>query len=151
MKHLDLCSGIGGFALAASWVWPRHEVAAFVEIDQYCQQVLHKHWPGALIHDDLKTFDARPFRGSIDLLTGGYPCQPFSHAGKRKGEADDRHLWPEVLRVTLECRPRWALFENVAGHVTLGLDQVLADLERGGVLLRSGDYSGLCRRCPAPT
>ena len=100
MNHLDLCSGIGGFALAASWVWPEaHRVECFVEIDDYCRRVLAKHWPDAPQHDDLRTYDARPLRGRIDLLTGGYPCQPFSVAGKREGEADDRHLWPEVRRV----------------------------------------------------
>jgi DNA (cytosine-5)-methyltransferase 1 len=129
MTHLDLCSGIGGFALAASWVWEDHRIASFVEIDDYCQRVLRKHWPDAPIHGDIHTFDARPLLGRIDLCTGGYPCQPFSLAGKRQGEADDRHIWPEVRRVIEECRPRWCLFENVVGHVTMGLDSVLADLE----------------------
>ena len=129
MKHLDLCSGIGGFALAASWVWPKHEVAGFVEIDDYCQRVLRKHWPDAPIHSDLYDYDARPLRGHLDLLTAGYPCQPFSTAGKREGASDDRHLWPEVLRCITEARPRWVLLENVAGHVSMGLDDVLTDLE----------------------
>lgn len=134
MNHLDLCSGIGGFALAASRVWPEgspspHRVLSFVEIDPWCRAVLRKHWPDAPQHDDLKTFDARPLRGRVDLLTGGYPCQPFSFAGARLGDADPRHLWPDVRRVVADARPRWCLFENVAGHVTLGLDVVLADLE----------------------
>ena len=129
MTHLDLCSGIGGFALAASWVWPQHDVAGFVEIDDYCQRVLRKHWPDAPIHSDLYDYDARPLRGHLDLLTAGYPCQPFSAAGKREGASDDRHLWPEVLRCITEARPRWVLLENVAGHVSMGLDDVLTDLE----------------------
>ena len=109
-----------------------HDVVSFVEIDSYCRAILRKHWPEAPQHDDLRAFDARPFRGGVDLLTGGYPCQPFSTAGRRRGAEDDRHVWPEVLRVAHECRPRWCLFENVAGHVTLGLDDVLSDLEGAG-------------------
>ena len=129
--HLDLFSGIGGFALAARWAGL--ETLQFVEIDSFAQKVLKKNFPDVPIHDDIKTFDAtqlcQPF-----LLTGGYPCQPFSQAGKRRGKEDDRHLWPEMLRVIRECRPTWILAENVAGHITMGLDTVLADLE-------SEDYS----------
>ena len=129
--HLDLFSGIGGFALAARWAGL--ETLQFVEIDSFAQKVLKKNFPGVPIHDDIKTFDAtqlcQPF-----LLTGGYPCQPFSQAGKRRGKEDDRHLWPEMLRVIRECRPTWILAENVAGHISMGLDTVLADLE-------SEDYS----------
>jgi DNA (cytosine-5)-methyltransferase 1 len=129
--HLDLFSGIGGFALAARWAGL--ETIQFVEIDSFAQKVLKKNFPGVPIHDDIKTFDAtqlcQPF-----LLTGGYPCQPFSQAGKRRGKEDDRHLWPEMLRVIRECRPTWICAENVAGHLTMGLDTVLADLE-------SEDYS----------
>ena len=129
--HLDLFSGIGGFALAARWAGL--ETTAFCEKDPYCQRVLKKNFPDVPIHDDVKTFDAtqlcRPW-----LLTGGYPCQPFSQAGQRRGKEDDRHLWPEMLRVIRECRPTWICAENVAGHISMGLDTVLADLE-------SEDYS----------
>jgi DNA (cytosine-5)-methyltransferase 1 len=127
MQHLDLCSGIGGFALAARWMnW---QTIAFCERDKFCQKVLKKHWPEVDIYDDLTTFDASEFMGRVDILTGGYPCQPFSQAGKRLGAEDDRHLWPEVFRIIKECRPRWICCENVAGHITLGLDDVLTDLE----------------------
>ncbi|MBX6424169.1 DNA (cytosine-5-)-methyltransferase (plasmid) [Thermosulfurimonas sp. F29] len=133
MRHLDLFSGIGGFALAARWVWGKaHRVLAFVEIDPFCQEVLRKHFPGVPIHDDIRTFKATHLVGRVDLLTGGWPCQPFSHAGKRRGKADDRYLWPEMRRIIEECRPRWVVGENVAGIINLALDDVLSDLEALG-------------------
>ena len=129
VRHLDLFSGIGGFALAARWVGI--ETVQFVEIEPYAQKVLNKNFPDIPIHDNIKTFDATKFRG-IDIITGGYPCQPFSQAGKRRGEKDDRHLWPEMFRVIREARPNFVLAENVAGHVSMGLDDVLDDLESEG-------------------
>ena len=129
MKHLDLFSGIGGFALAARWVgW---ETVGFCEIDPYCQKVLRKHWPDVPIYEDIRELDGRTV-GYIDIITGGYPCQPFSVAGKQRGEADDRHLWPEFAQLIREIRPRWVVGENVAGHISMGLDNVLADLEGFG-------------------
>ena len=125
-EHLDLFSGIGGFALAARWNGLR--TIQFVEYEPYAQKVLRKNFPDVPIHDDIKDFNATKFRQPF-LCTGGYPCQPFSSAGLRRGEKDDRHLWPEMLRVIQECRPTWVLAENVAGHITMGLDQVLSDLE----------------------
>ena len=172
--HLDLCSGIGGFALAARWLGM--QTVGFCEIDPFCQRVLAKNFPGVPIHDDLTTLrsnDVRewitsaeqgirhdggiapdaatvqrtPFewsepdgiadeRGTVGLITGGYPCQPFSLAGKRLGAEDDRHLWPYIAALVAELRPRYCLFENVAGHITLGLDRVLADLEAIGYTCR---------------
>ena len=129
MKHLDLFSGIGGFALAARWVGI--ETVQFVEIEPFAQKVLNKNFPNIPIHDDIKTFKADEFSG-IGIVTGGYPCQPFSQAGQRRGEKDDRHLWPEMFRVIREARPDWVLAENVAGHVSMGLDDVLDDLESEG-------------------
>ncbi len=129
MRHLDLFSGIGGFALAARWVGIG--TVQFVEIEPYAQKVLNKNFPDIPIHDNIKTFDATKFCG-IDIITGGYPCQPFSQAGKRRGEKDDRHLWPEMFRVIREARPNFVLAENVAGHVSMGLDDVLDDLESEG-------------------
>ena len=126
MKHLDLFSGIGGFALAARWAGI--ETVQFVEIEPFAQKVLNKNFPNIPIHDDIKTFKADEFSG-IGIITGGYPCQPFSQAGQRRGEKDDRHLWPEMFRVIREARPDWVLAENVAGHVSMGLDDVLDDLE----------------------
>ena len=133
MRHLDLFSGIGGFALAASWVWgDEHEIVSFCDNDKAAQIVLNKHWPGVPIHDDIKTLDATKCRGAVDLVTGGFPCQPFSSAGKRRGKADDRYLWPEMLRIIAECRPRWVLGENVAGIIPMALSTICADLEAIG-------------------
>ena len=130
VRHLDLFSGIGGFALAAQMVGGIKTVG-FCEIDPWARKVLAKNFPDTPIHDDVKTLSGNEY-GKIDLITGGYPCQPFSRAGKQKGTEDDRHLWPEVLRITKQARPSWCLFENVTDHEYMGLDEVLADLERAG-------------------
>lgn len=132
---LDLFSGIGGFSLAASWVGGI-ETSAFCEIDPYCQQVLRKHWPGVPIFDDIRKLRGEDV-GPVDLVTGGFPCQPYSHAGKRRGASDDRALWPQMLRVIQECRPAWVLGENVAGFVSMGLDVALSDLEASGYEARA--------------
>jgi DNA (cytosine-5)-methyltransferase 1 len=128
--HLDLFSGIGGFALAAQMVGGI-KTAAFCEIDPWARQVLAKNFPGVPIHDDVRTLDPSKY-GTIDIITGGYPCQPFSLAGGRQGTEDDRHLWPSMLEIIKRARPTWVLAENVVGHITMGLDQVLADLESEG-------------------
>jgi len=131
MVHLDLFSGITGFALAASWVWgEEHEIHCFVEIDPFCQKVIKKHWPGVPIHGDIKTYEHNGTK--IDLLTGGFPCQPFSVAGKQRGKADDRALWPEMLRIIKEAKPRWIIGENVTGIVNMELDNYVSDLEAEG-------------------
>jgi DNA (cytosine-5)-methyltransferase 1 len=138
MKSIELFAGIGGIALAAEWAMI--ETIAFCERDPFCQKVLNKHWPDVPIFDDVCTLDRKMLEqrgviepgGTVDIISGGYPCQPFSVAGERKGEEDDRHLWPEVKRLLEEIRPTWFVGENVAGHVTLGLDQVLLDLENIG-------------------
>ncbi len=128
--HLDLFSGIGGFALAAEWAG--FTTVRFCEIDPFCQKVLKKHWPETPIHDDIRTLTADVVGQPIDLLTGGFPCQPFSLAGKQLGAADDRHLWPEMARVIDECRPRWVLGENTPGIIGMELDNCIADLESIG-------------------
>lgn len=134
MRVLDLFSGIGGFSLGLERAGMT--TAAFCEIEEFPRAVLAKHWPDVPIYDDVRTLTAdrlaRDGVGRIDLVCGGYPCQPFSHAGKRAGAADDRHLWPEMRRVVGEVRPAWVVAENVAGHISMGLDQVLADLEADG-------------------
>lgn len=141
MKHLDLFSGIGGFALAASWVWGQdHELVAFCEQNDFCQRVLSKNWPGIPIHTDIKKFRQQTRismhkgydYGPIDLVSGGFPCQPYSTAGLQRGEEDDRALWPEMLRVIKETRPRWFVGENVTGFVNMGLEGALSDLEGEG-------------------
>lgn len=130
VRHLDLFSGIGGFALAAKMVGGI-ETIGFCEIDPWARKVLNKNFPGIPIHEDVKNLNPDNY-GTIELITGGYPCQPFSLSGFRRGDQDDRHLWPEVLRIVKQARPRWLLCENVVGHFTLGLDQVLDDLEGAG-------------------
>lgn len=131
MRHLDLFSGIGGFALAASWVWgEEHEIVSFCEIDTFCQKTLKRHWPNVPIVEDIR--NVRGDFGTIDLLTGGFPCQPFSVAGKQKGKEDNRYLWPKMLRVIEETKPNWIIGENVAGIISMALDQVLFDLEALG-------------------
>jgi len=134
MKHLDLFSGIGGFALAARWAGI--ETVAFCEIEDFPKRVLQKNFPGIKIHGDIKELDGAEYEG-IDLITGGYPCQPFSEAGKRKGTEDDRHLWPEMFRIIKQARPTWMLAENVTGHISMGIDSVLHDLEGEGYTTRT--------------
>lgn len=133
MNHIDLFSGIGGFSLAARWC--EIETIQFVEIDKFCQKVLAKNFPSVPCHDDIKTFDATKFNG-IDLLTGGFPCQPFSNAGKRKGFQDDRYLWPDMFRTITECKPTWIIAENVPGIVS-HIDHILMDLEKANYFCRT--------------
>jgi len=175
MIHLDLFSGIGGFALACQWAGI--ETIGFVEIGKYCQKVLRKHWPGVPIVEDIRDVETikevvadsqiwqdnkRDSRGmaeaqrygeggnstfgisnhhgtttaTIDraaiLVTAGFPCQPFSVAGKRGSTEDDRYLWPETLAVIKAVKPEWVLLENVTGIINLALDTVLSDLEGAG-------------------
>jgi DNA (cytosine-5)-methyltransferase 1 len=124
--HLDLFSGIGGFAIAAAA--NGFKTIGFSETDSYATKILKRHWP------DVPNYgDVRNVRGvRADLVTGGFPCQPFSLAGRRAGANDDRALWPEMLRVIDEARPSWVLGENVPGIITMELDRVLADLENLG-------------------
>ena len=108
------------------------ETIAFCEIDQFCYQILKKHWPTIPIFKDIRRLSADDLPIRPDLLCGGYPCQPFSVAGKQRGAKDDRHLWPEMFRLLQEIRPRWVICENVYGHVSMGLDAVLSDMESEG-------------------
>lgn len=134
MRHVDLFSGIGGFALAARMAGLK--TVGLCEIDPWARRVLAKNFPLVPIHDDAWTLEPSRFQ-PVDVLTGGYPCQPFSLAGKRRGAADHRHVWPAMRRVVAQARPAWVVCENVAGHVTLGLDEVLADLENLGYATRA--------------
>ena len=124
--HVDLFSGIGGFALACHWAGI--ETVAFCDNDKFCQSVLKKNFPGVPMHADIKEFHGQKYANPF-ILTGGFPCQPFSVAGKRRGTEDDRWLWKEMLRVIEESKPRWVIGENVAGIVNMALDEVLFDLE----------------------
>ena len=127
---LDLFSGIGGFSLAASWTGGI-ETVAFCEIEPYCQKVLKKHWPDVPIYPDIKQLRGEDI-GPVDIVCGGFPCQPFSCIGQQKGKQDDRHLWPEMLRVIQETKPTWVVGENVTNFVSMGLDDALSDLESEG-------------------
>ena len=130
MKVLDLFSGIGGFSVGLEKAG--FETVAFCEIEEYPRGVLAKHWPDIPIYRDVRELTGEQLRADgivPDVIVGGYPCQPFSLAGVRRGEEDDRHLWPEVRRLVNEIRPAWCIFENVAGHISMGLDEVLSDLE----------------------
>lgn len=133
MRHVDLCSGIGGFALGFQWAGLSKPVL-FCDIEPWSRRVLKKHWPDVPIAEDVKELSNDPERlvPDCDILTAGYPCQPFSVAGQRRGAEDDRHIWPEIFTIIKAKRPTWCVFENVYGHVSMGLDQVLSDLEAIG-------------------
>ena len=138
MAHVDLCSGIGGFALGFQWAGLSKPVL-FCDIEPWSRKILKKHWPDVPIAENVKELANDPDRNvpDCDILTAGYPCQPFSHAGKRLGHADDRHIWPYLLQIVAQKRPAWCVFENVYGHVSMGLDQVLSDLEGQGYASRT--------------
>lgn len=125
LKLLDLFSGIGGFSLGLERTGG-FETVAFCEYDEKAQKVLKKHWPDVPIYEDVRTLD---YDGTIDVISGGFPCQPFSVAGKQKGKDDDRHLWPAMFKLIQKHKPTWVIGENVTGLIALGLDSVLADLE----------------------
>jgi DNA (cytosine-5)-methyltransferase 1 len=125
----SLFSGIGGLDLGLERAGMK--IIWHSEIDKYAVRVLEKHWPEVLNHGDIKLIDWTTVE-PIDVLVGGYPCQPFSTAGKRKGKEDSRHLWPYVLDAICALRPRFVVLENVRGHLTLGFRDVLGDLAASG-------------------
>lgn len=134
MTHGSLFSGIGGFDLAAEWMgW---ENKFHCEWNPFGQKVLHHYWPNAEQFTDITKSDFTKYANKIDVLTGGFPCQPYSMAGKRLGKEDDRHLWPEMLRAIREIRPRWVVGENVFGLINwsegLVFHEVQTDLENEG-------------------
>ncbi|MGA9651920.1 DNA cytosine methyltransferase [Pedobacter sp.] len=134
MNHGSLFSGIGGFDLAAQWMgW---ENKFHCEWNPFGQKVLKHYWPNAASYNDITKSDFTIHRGQIDILTGGFPCQPYSTAGKRLGKEDDRHLWPEMLRAIREIQPTWIVGENVRGLVNwnggLVFDEVQSEMESEG-------------------
>jgi len=134
MNHGSLFSGIGGFDLAAEWMGWNNIFNC--EWEEFPRKVLKHHFPNAEQHEDIREFDATTYAGRIDILSGGFPCQPYSVAGLRKGKEDERHLWPQMLRIIRECQPRWVVGENVRGLVNwsegLVFEEVCADLEACG-------------------
>ena len=134
MTHGSLFSGIGGFDLAAEWMgW---ENVFHCERNEFGQKILKKNFPNAISYGDITKTDFTKHKGEIDIISGGFPCQPFSTAGKRKGKDDDRHLWPEMLRAIGEIQPCWVIGENVSGLLNWGkglvLDEIKSDLEAKG-------------------
>jgi DNA (cytosine-5)-methyltransferase 1 len=134
MTHGSLFSGIGGFDLAAEWMgW---ENVFHCEWNPFGQKILKHYWPNAISYEDITQTDFTVHRGRIDVLTGGFPCQPFSTAGKRKGKEDDRYLWPEMLRAIREIQPGWVVGENVYGIINQGgglvFEEVCAQMENEG-------------------
>ena len=138
LRHVDLCSGIGGFSLGFSWA-ELSKTIMFCDTEKWCRQILNQNFPNIPIATDVKELanDARRLVPECDILTAGYPCQPFSVAGKQKGTADDRHIWPYILRIIQQERFDVCVFENVSGHIKLGLDTVISDLESEGYSTRT--------------
>jgi DNA (cytosine-5)-methyltransferase 1 len=127
MTHLDLFSGIGGFSLAAESVG--FKTIGFSEIDPYASSILKKHWPGVPNFGDIRNITGGGI-GHVTIITGGFPCQPFSVAGKKLGDTDSRHLWPELCRIVSEVRPKWCLFENVPGLLSNDAGRIFGNVLR---------------------
>lgn len=143
---IAFCAGYGGIERGLDLARVEHRVIAYVEIEAFAIANLVSKMesgllPPAPIYTDIKTFPAHLFRGKVSILTGGYPCQPFSAAGKRAGKDDPRHLWPHIRRHIEAIRPARCFFENVEGHISLGLSSVISDLEEDGYLTTWGIFS----------
>ena len=146
LKVLSLCTGYGGIERGIRLTGQKLRTITHVEIETYAiANLVSKMGSGEMdpcpIWTDVKTLPTEPFRGVVDLLTGGYPCQPFSNAGKRRGEDDPRHLWPHISRLISDIRPRRCFFENVEGHISMGLSTVISDLEDLGYAVSWGIFS----------
>lgn len=148
LRGIALCAGVGGLELGIHVAEPGYRTVCYVEREAYAAATLvarmaDEALDNAPVWDDVASFDGRPWRGKVHLVAGGYPCQPFSFAGRRQGEDDPRHLWPQVRRIVEECDPEWCFFENVEGHVNLGADAVIADLQQMGFTVKAGLFSAL--------
>ena len=143
---LSLCSGYGGLELGLKRACPNVRTVAYVEVEAFaCANLVSKMEQGLLdaapIWTDIKTFNAEPFRNRIHIITAGYPCQPFSVAGQRKGTDDPRHLWPHIERIIEAVRPVWFFGENVAGHLALGFPEVYRSLRNMGYTVEAGLFT----------
>lgn len=146
LRGLSLCAGVGGLDLGIHLAEPGYRTVGYVERNSFAAAALVARMADASlgaapVWDDLRSFDGRAWRGRIHIVTAGYPCQPFSLAGHRKGEDDPRHLWPDVARIVAESAPEWCFFENVPGHLSLGFRDVAADLQGMGYRVAAGVVS----------
>ena len=145
-RILSLCSGVGGIELGFKLAEPTSRTVCYVEIEAFACEILarrmeEKRLDQAPIWTNLKTFDCLPWRGKVDCITGGYPCQPFSVAGRKLGDKDPRHLWPEIKRLITEIEPPICFFENVGGHLRLGFEEVANDLQAMGYKVKAGLFT----------
>ncbi len=149
LNALSLCSGYGGIELGLKLaLGKRVRTVCYVEREAYAASVIvarmeDKAMDQAPIWDNVKTFRSVPWRGIVDIITAGYPCQPFSCVGSRKGEADPRHLWPDIARIIGEVKPEYVFCENVPGHLSLGFESVKADLEKLHYRVEAGIFSAV--------
>ncbi|MEJ8476882.1 DNA cytosine methyltransferase [Roseibium algae] len=146
LSGLSLCTGVGGLELGLHVAEPGYRTVCYVEREACAAATLvarmeDKALDHAPVWDDVKSFDGRPWRGKLHILTAGYPCQPFSASGKQRGKDDPRHLWPHVARIIRECEPEWVFCENVEGHLDRGFEQVAGELQAMGYSLKAGLFS----------
>ncbi|WP_163266433.1 DNA cytosine methyltransferase [Chelativorans alearense] len=146
LAGIALCAGVGGLELGLHIAEPGYRTVCFVEREAFAAAALVARMEDqaldrAPLWDDLATFDGRPWRGKVHLVSGGYPCQPFSYAGRKRGARDPRHLWPQIRRVVSEIGPEWCFFENVEGHLDLGAAKVVGDLQDLGYSVKAGLFS----------
>ena len=156
MNGLALCAGIGGLDLGLHVALDGYRTVCYVEREAFCAASLvarmeDEALDSAPLWDDITTFDGHPWRGIVDIISAGYPCQPFSVAGRRAGVADPRHLWPHVARIIRECEPGFVFLENVPGHLRLGFNEVARDLdgmgyETAATLLTASEVGATHRR-----
>jgi DNA (cytosine-5)-methyltransferase 1 len=145
-RILSLCSGVGGIELGFKLAEPTARTICYVEIEAFACSILakrmeEKRLDQAPIWTNLKTFDGKPWRGVVDCITGGYPCQPFSVAGKKLGNKDPRHLWPDIKRLIQEIQPPICFFENVSNHLRVGFEEVANDLRQLGYQIKAGLFT----------
>src|SRR3990167_5354329 len=143
---LSICSGVGGLDLGVRFSVPNARTVCYVEREAFAVAVLVARMQDGSLDDapiwtDCKTFDGKPWRGKVDCIIGGYPCQPFSIAGNMRGEDDPRHLWPDIRRIVGEVRPEWCFFENVENHIKIGFENVRSELLADGFDVEAGVFT----------